>query len=174
MKLYQNISFEDIYLVISDIIINVISHNTPYKWIATEEPFYNLIGRISYDYSGIVEKMIIDDLRLLANNYKPDDYHLSKLDYLLSNIYINSWNATYTSNYGKQWLNYNDLVEDLYRSWKYENFDIFDDDGEYIIIDNEDMEQLDIELDNIFRTFLKETSPDLYLSRISKQLQHST
>lgn len=170
-KTGKNISVKDINLVISGIIVEVIEENIPHKWIALEEPFENIYnGRISYDHSGVVQRMSVDDLKTLVNNYDPNFIYSSELDSLLSEIYIDNWTASYESNRGRNWICYKDLAEEKFSEWKYKNIIMWDEEGEYIEKNGLDMELVDIELDGLFEAFLKDTSMDLYYSRISKSL----
>lgn len=59
----------------------------------------------------------------------------------------------------RAWLTYKNLSEDLYNDWKFNNFDLFDNDD----LENDD---LDIELDTIFYEFIEKTSYELYYARI--------
>ena len=173
IKTDESIDVREINLVISKIIMEIIEKNIPHKLIATEEPFENTYnGRISYDYSGEVRKMTSSDLKSIIKDYNPNDsMTFSRLDYLLEETYIDSWTATYQSNCGKNWSSYKDITQEKFNEWKNENFKIWDGDGEYCKDDGVDMEQIDIELDEIFEMFLKNTSADLYLAKILKILQ---
>jgi hypothetical protein len=115
-----------------------------------EEPFENIYnGRISYDYSGEVQKMSVIDLKRLSNDYEPNFIYVSKLDMLLPKVYINSWLPSYESNRGRNWISYKDLLYDKYNDWKYESFKL-------CCENNDDIdEELDSELDEVLEDFWK-------------------
>jgi hypothetical protein len=68
LKNGANITESEIGLIISNFLVKIIEENIPHKWIAMEEPFANIYnGRISYDYSGEVQKTSVIDLKRLSN-----------------------------------------------------------------------------------------------------------
>ena len=91
--------------------------------------------------------------------------YVSELDELLSEIYIDQWEASYMSNYGKNWMSFKNLIEQDFNNWKYENFEVFDEDGEEIV------EDLDIMLDDVLVAFLEETHYDLYFRKIANTIK---
>lgn len=160
----------EIYTLISNLLHNVIEENEPHIWYKTEEPFISsYTGKLSYDYSGEVRKMTLEELIDLKENLGLSEYAQvcceSNLDELLSRIYINQWSASYTSNYGKNWITFKDLLEESFNDWKYESFEIYDEDGEEIV------ENLDISLDEVLVKFLKETDFELYYKKVLNQIK---
>jgi hypothetical protein len=159
--MYETISGEfvgikDIKLILSNFIFNIIENYTPYIWYPTEEPFLNqYTGNISYDYSGDVRKAAKEDIIQIGKKLGASEHsaviYRSELDELLSTITISQWIATYTSNYGKHWISYIDILEDLYLEWKGENFQIYNEETD------DYNEELDSELDEILYIFLEET-----------------
>ncbi|WP_230322534.1 MULTISPECIES: hypothetical protein [Bacillus] len=89
----------------------------------------------------------------------------SKLDELLATIHIDRWTATYVSNLGKHWVSFKDLVEERYSEWKYANFELYDEEGEEM---NEGLEE---ELDDVFFSFFRDTSHEIYLAKLFKELE---
>ncbi len=157
---------EEIMLVISNLIIEVIEKNTPYQWIQTVEPFPHpyKYDKISYDYSGETIPMIKEEFQKMAKDLDKDQWYTSKLHKLLDSVYIDEWVASYISNLGKSWISYFELLEDKFNEWKYDNFQLYDEDG------NELDEDLEMELDDIFYDFIKNTSHELYYKKILKKL----
>ncbi|SHH31777.1 hypothetical protein [Tepidibacter thalassicus] len=173
MKNNCQIERKEIYLVISKLLIEVIETNKPYIWYKTEEPFINKYnGRISYDYSGEVREMTYTDIIKMKNELGKSEIaqilYFSKLDELLSEIYIDQWTPTFQSNYGKSWVSYKELLERSFNEWKYENFEIYNEETE------EEDEDLDIELDNVLYDFLEDTSYEIYYAKILNSLKQST
>ncbi|WP_291583949.1 hypothetical protein [Clostridium sp. UBA6640] len=155
----------EINLIISNFIFRIIEENVPYIWISEEEPFINQYnGKISYDYSGKVEKMVANDLKEIVKNSPASMFYSSELESLLSEVHINQWIATHQSNFGKHWLNYKDLIEEKFNEWKYTNFNLYDEDGEEL------NEELDIELDDVFYKFLEKTPIDIYYAKILSRI----
>lgn len=155
------LSKEDINLIISNFIIKTINNNEPYVCFTVEEPFCNSYsGKISYDYSGDVRKMTYEDMvylkKLLLNS---NNNYSSRLEKFLKQVYINEWKPSMDTPKSRAWLTYKNLSEDLYNDWKFNNFDLFDNDD----LENDD---LDIELDTIFYEFIEKTSYELYYARI--------
>ena len=154
----------EVNLFLSESLFKIIDESTPHILIVTEESFispYN--GKISYDYSGKVKKATGEDIRKLELNLgKPECFFIyeSRLDELLSNIYINQWIATYTSNYGKRWLSYFELLEDKFQDWKVDNYTLYDEES-----DNYD-DGLDVRLAELFQFFIKNTGHELYFQKI--------
>lgn len=150
----EKISISNIELMISKFIFYVIDENIPHIWFATEEPFLNQYnGNISYDYSGNVKIMTEADLKDIKD-ISPS------LESFLEEIYIDQWKPTYNSNYGKVWTNYKDLLQEYFDEWKYNNFDLYDEDG------NELNEELEDNLDKIYYKFLEKKSFDIYYRKI--------
>jgi hypothetical protein len=171
LKTKKEIFINDIHLIIVRIINNVIENNIPYKLESSEEPFINdYTGKMSYDYSGIAEKLIKSDLEKIMKPDEIDFLYSSKLDKLLNEIYINEWRASYTSNRGKNWISYKDIIEEKYNEWKYEQFDIFDEDGEYIVNEHINAEDIDSGLDDELELFIKTQKFDIYYARIKKTI----
>lgn len=160
---------KEIDLLLSHIIMDVIEEHVAFKWEATKEPFINPYnGRVSYDYSGGVRKMTKEDLKEIEKTLGENDASMifeSKLDELLDTIHINNWTATYTSNLGKHWISFRDLVEEKYNEWKYENFELYDEDGEEI---NEELAE---ELDDLFFSFFRNTSHEMYVAKLLKKIE---
>lgn len=160
---------QDIDLLLSHMVMSVIEEHVAFKWEATEEPFMNhYSGRVSYDYSGEVKKMTKEDLKEIEKTLGENDVSVcfeSKLDELLEAIHINSWIPTYASNWGKHWVSFKDLFEEKYREWKYDNFELYDEEG------NEMNEGLEEELDDLFYSFLRDTSYEVYLAKLLKALE---
>ena len=57
-----------------------------------------------------------------------DEYHTiinsdSVISDILSDLHVNRWEATYTSNYGKHWVNYLDLTTELIEDYINQNYD---------------------------------------------------
>lgn len=164
------ISKVEIFSIVSNLLHSMIEKNVPHIWYKTEEPFINnYTGNLSYDYSGEVRKATLNDLINLKENLGLSQYSKfcceSHLDELLSSIYVDRWEATYTSNYGKNWLNLKNMLERDFNAWKYENFDIFDEDDEEIV------EGLDTSLDEVLVEFLKEVHYGLYFKEILKSIK---
>ncbi len=164
------ISKEEILSIITKLLHKVIETNTPYVWYETEEPFINMYsGNLSYDYSGEVRKMSLDELTNIKEKLGLSEYaevcYVSELDELLSEIYIDQWEASYMSNRGKNWMSFKNLIEQDFNNWKYENFEVFDEDGEEIV------EDLDIMLDDVLVAFLEETHYDLYFRKIANTIK---
>ncbi|WP_242141969.1 MULTISPECIES: hypothetical protein [unclassified Bacillus cereus group] len=160
---------KEISLILSHMIMNVIEQHVAFKWEPTKEPFISpYTGRVSYDYSGEVKKMTKEDLmeieKTLGENNVSSCYG-SKLDELLDTIHINSWTATCTSNFGKHWISFKDLVEEKYNEWKYANFELYDEEG------NEINEELEEELDDLFVSFLRNTSHEFYLRKLLQRME---
>lgn len=147
---------QKIYEVISKFLIEIITDYIPYKWEASEEPFYNMYkDDISYDYSGEVSPMTLKDVVELY-----EDYHNVTLDQTLEQLHINQWTATYISNYGKHWITFGGLLQERFNEWKYENFDIYDEETDEID------EELEEQIDDIYYSFLSETQSEIYLMRL--------
>lgn len=155
---------QEIERLISNMLMAVIEENEPFQWIKTEEPFYNPYkNKISYDYSGEVRPMAKEEFQGIVANLGGKEWYSSKLEELLSLVYINRWEPTYMSNYGKNWLNYKDLLQRKFSDWKYENFDLYDEDG------NELNEELEIEIDEVLYTFLEQISHEMYARKILRK-----
>lgn len=168
-KSSKNIDLIEIKLIVSNFIFDVIEENSPYMWIAEDEPFINQYSsKISYDHSGKVEKMTYSDLKQMVKDLgkKPVSVcYSSELEELLSEIYINKWTPSYESNRGKNWTSYKEVLEEKFDEWKYENFNLYDEEG------NDLNEELEFDLDQILYDFLKDTSIDIYYSKILKLLK---
>lgn len=170
LKTGKDISVKEINLVISRFLQEVIEENTPYIWYSTETPFYNIYSdKISYDYSGEVRKMTYDELIDIKDNLGKSEvaymFYNSKLEELLKEIRINRSEAIYVSNCGLHWVNYENLLEEKFRDWKYDSFDIYDP------IAEEDDEELDMQVDDIYQDFLENTSHELYYKKILSKLR---
>jgi hypothetical protein len=139
-----------ITLYISHLLMEIIEQYTPFQWEQTSEAFY----------SGEVRPMAKEDFQEIVSNLGEKEWYSSKLEELLSSIYINQWTATYTSNHGKHWTNYLDLLQDKFNEWKYEHFQLYDEDG------NELNDGLEMELDQIFYDFIENTSHEIYAQKI--------
>ncbi|MGG3518882.1 hypothetical protein ABES33_02525 [Bacillus pseudomycoides] len=160
---------KEIDLLLSHMIMDVIDEHVAFKWEPIKEPFINsYTGRVSYDYSGEVKKMTKEDLKEIEKTLGENNVSVnfdSKLDELLGTIRINSWTATYTSNFGKHWISFRDLVEEKYNEWKHANFELSDEEGEEI---NEELAE---ELDDLFFSFLRDTSHEIYLAKLLKKME---
>ena len=148
-------------LVISNLLVKIIEQYTPFQWEQTTETFPHpyKIDKISYDYSGEVKPMTKEEFQEIVSNLGGEEGY-SKLEELLSSIYINQWTATYTSNHGKHWINYMDLLQNKFNEWKYEHFQLYDEDG------NELNEGLEMELDQSLYDFMENTSHEIYAKKI--------
>lgn len=179
-KTGEVVTAEEIKLIVADLITEIIIKNKPYSWIATKEPFYNIYkNQVSYDYSGTVIKMTKNDLDDLVRSIQEDlkPCFSSPLDELLSSVYIDEWEPSYTSNYGKNWMDYRDLLSSEYSRWMYDNF-IFYDEGSNEITEGSDeitegSEALEMELEEILIEFIKVSSWDIYLAKLYRSLQAS-
>lgn len=109
---------------------SIIDTYDAYKHISTVEPFYNdYSDRDSYDYSGEVEKITRKDIidnhkdvnKILDLEYIAIDEN-SSLDELFNNIYIDNWEASYISNYGKTWTNFTSLLIQNFEEWFSEKY----------------------------------------------------
>lgn len=149
---------------IKKMIIEIIEKNIPHKWLYSIEPIYN-------DYSGFVEKITKKEFwEFIKENIKKEkihyfDYRESEFENLFSIIYINEWEATYESNYGKNWISYFCLLQKKYGEWKYQNFPIW-------IEKEEDIDlELDIKLDTIFEKFIKNINGiEFYINKIFQSI----
>lgn|SRR5574344_180667 len=110
----------------------VLIENKPYKWVMTEEPFQNIYGKLCFDYSGKVEPMELDEYNSKILNNELDD------------IYIDQWEATYTSNMGKAFITYEELIRDKYTTYLYENYPIYNEETE------EYDDDLEMKLEDVF------------------------
>ena len=61
---------------------NILSTNTAYKWVSTEEPFINNYGKLCFDYSGEVVKMSCDEYHTIINSD-------SVISDILSDLHVN-------------------------------------------------------------------------------------
>ena len=104
--------------VVFNSVKNILSTNTAYKWVSTEEPFINNYGKLCFDYSGEVVKMSCDEYHTIINSD-------SVISDILSDLHVNRWEATYTSNYGKHWVNYLDLTTELIEDYINKNYDCY-------------------------------------------------
>ena len=75
--------------VVFNSVKNILSTNTAYKWVSTEEPFINNYGKLCFDYSGEVVKMSCDEYHTIINSD-------SVISDILSDLHVNRWEATYT------------------------------------------------------------------------------
>jgi len=148
-----------------NLVERVIHSNTPHLLIAAEEPFINRFGTISYDYSGIVRRLAKDDYVSLINDLKESEQFGEGLNLfgLLSHLYIDEWTATYVSNSGKSWTTYWDLVMRDFEEWKYENFEVMDDD--------EELTDIYFDLDYLCEEICKAENFYPYLSSIISNLK---
>lgn len=161
----REVSREEIELVISKIICEIIAERRPYVYVSGEEPFINkYTGNISYDYSGDVRKMKEEDLKELIEKLDQRIYS-SLLDQLLEGTYINSWRASYISNYGKFWYSYKDLAREAFDEYKYETFEMYNEE------DDDIDEDKDIALDEIFEDFIEKTDYKIYLKRLRNRIK---
>lgn len=161
------ISYQEIKLVISNLLNNIIEENIPFTLVESEEPFYNVYkDKISYDYSGEVIEMTKEDLDDLVQSIDKEDLEIytSPLDKLISNIYINQWTPSYVSNLGKNWISYEYILTMEYNDWKYDNFILYDEENDI------EFDDLEIDLDEILYNFIKETSHVLYIYKLYKTL----
>lgn len=122
------------------------------------------LNTVSYDYSGEVKGMNKAEFQKIVSALGDQEWYSSKLEELLHSLYINQWTPTYTSNYGKHWVDYIDLLRDKFNEWKYENFQLYDEDG------NELDEELELELDGCLYDFLEHTSHEIYVKKILKKI----
>ncbi len=156
---------QEITLIISNIIMEIIEEHSPYQWMETVEAFphpYRL-DRISYDYSGEVKLMTKEEFQEIAGSLGKKEWYSSKLEELLESLYINQWTATYVSNYGKNWISYMYLLQDKFDEWKYEHFQLYDENG------NEVNEGLEDKLNQILYDFIENTSHEIYSKKILKK-----
>ena len=72
---------------------------------------------------------------------------------------------SFQSNYGKNWISYKGLLEESFNEWKYENFEIYNEDTE------KDDEDLDIELDIVLEKFLEDNSHELYYAKVLSKIK---
>jgi hypothetical protein len=162
-------SLNELKLIISKFLFEIIEENTPYVSIPEEEPFINKYnGKISYDYSGKVEKMELHNLKEIVKSLGKNPVSIcysSKLEEMLSEIYIDQWVPSYVPNCGKDWINYKYILEEKFNEWKNENFDLYDEDG------NEINEELESNLDDILYDFFENTSIDIYYQKILRKLK---
>ncbi|MRX73955.1 hypothetical protein GJU40_17635 [Bacillus lacus] len=152
--------------IIPSIITEVIENNTPYIWISTEEKFVNLYGKLSSDFSGEVRRMSIQEYKHIINDLKVNgkkDWEESEVTQLLSSLNINRWVPTYTSNNGKNWLSYKDLIYDEFSAWKYDNFPLYDHEKEEVD------EELELEIDSIYENVMVNLSVELLSKKIEKK-----
>ncbi len=151
-------------LVIARLLGKIIEQYPPHQWTKTEEAFPHpyQFNKVSYDYSGEVEPMTLETFQDLVNKLGNDHWYSSKFEELLHNIYINRWVPTFTSNFGKHWQCYHDLLFDAYNDWKYTHFELYDEDG------NELDEELENNLNECFEDFIHQTSPELYVKKMMK------
>lgn len=150
---------DQIHLIVSKFIIDVIEENEICKWVYAEEPFYNFHkNKVSYDYSGEVVKMSLNEFENIAQNS-------SSLEELLHELYVDRWEPTFISNYGKRWVDFLQLVNEKYDEWKYGNFELYDEDG------NELNEELEIKLDETLRNFLENAPMEFYIKKIEQKLK---
>jgi hypothetical protein len=156
---------QEIVLVISNLLTEIIEQYTPFQWVKTAEPFLHpyKVDKISYDYSGEVKPMLKEEFQEIVSTLGNQEWYSSKLEELLHSLHINQWTPTYTSNYGKHWVNYMDLLQDKFNDWKYEHFQLYDEDG------NELNEDLEMELDQCLYDFLEHTSHEMYVRKIVKK-----
>lgn len=165
----EKLEYEYINLEISNMIINIFEKNIPYKWLPTTEPFINKYnGRLSYDKSGEVCRMREEDLKEIIKEIERKPlavYYSSKLQELLLEIKLDSWIATYESNYGKHWISYSDKLEETFNNWKYENFLLVDEAENYI--DN----KLEETLDGIYYDFMKNAPYKFYSTKLLKEIK---
>lgn len=156
---------QNITLIISNLITEIIEHHTPCKWVKTVEAFPHTykLDRISYDYSGEVKSMTKEDFQEIVANLGKKEWYSSKLEELLESLYVNQWTAAYASNYGKHWVSYMNLLQDRFDEWKYENFQLYDEDG------NELNEGLEDELNQTLCDFIESTSHEMYSKKIFKK-----
>jgi hypothetical protein len=172
LKNKEVITEHEIKLIISNLLFKVIENNKPYIWYYTQEPFKNIFtGKVSYDNSGNVARMMPGDLMEIERNLGEDNFLnlppelcLSKLEELLEQVYIEAWLPSYEENLGKSFITYRDILDDYYDDWKNENFELNDED-DYL---NED---LNIELDKILSDFLLNTSHELYYAKLLNKIK---
>lgn len=121
-------------LVISNLLMEIIEQYTPFQWMQTIESFPHpyKVDKNSYDYSGEVKPMTKEEFQEIISSLGKAEWYSSKLEELLSSVYINQWTATYISNHGKHWVNFMDLLQDKFNEWKYEHFQLYDEDGNEI------------------------------------------
>lgn len=160
IRINPSINIQEINTMLSSMVFQVIEENIPYRKIYTKKPFINHHnGKVSYDYSGAVERIAsVDEIECF-----------STLAEFLNSIRINSWIPTYESNCGRHWISYYDLVEEKYNDWKYKTYDMFDED-DYRQSDGIDMEIFDLELLRIFCEFMENTDAKLYYQKLIKKL----
>jgi len=147
-----------------NLVESVINSNDPHLLIASKEPFENLFGTISYDYSGNVRRLAKADHDTLINYlYESEQVGDGPNLYgLLSHLFINEWTATYVSNSGKAWTSYWDLVTSEFDRWRYDNFEVMDDD--------EELTEIYFELDYMCEEICKAEDFSPYLDSIINSL----
>lgn len=156
---------QEISLVISKLLGDIIEKYPPYQWVKTVESFPHpyQFNKVSYDYSGDVEPMTKEVFQNIVKNLGAKEWYSSSFEELLHDIHINQWKPTFISNCGKDWISYHGLLQDAYDDWKYEHFELYDEDG------NELDENFEIDLNNCLYRFLEYTSPELYVKKILKR-----
>lgn len=160
LKTGKTITPEEIEIILSRLLCEVIEENVPHLWVESEEPFTNpYTGRVSYDYSGKVQKATLRQIEVVLKGLKisfRESFYLSPLDELLREIYINRWEPSYESNSGKHWTSYYGLLKDKFDDWKFNSFLLVDENGNYLD------EDLDLDIDGVLDGFLKRATLDLY------------
>jgi hypothetical protein len=156
---------QEFTLVISNLIMEIMEQHAPYQWVKTAEAFLHpyKLDRISYDYSGEVKPMTKEEFLEIVADLGKEEWYTSKLEELLESLYINQCTATYISNHGKHWISYMNLLQDKFDEWKYEHFQLYDEDG------NELNEGLEDELNQTLCDFIENTSHEIFSKKMLKK-----
>lgn len=157
-----------VQLEISNMIINIIEQNSPYRWLPDCKPFVNRYnGKISYDKSGEVYRMSREDLKKIIvkiERSQLDTCIFSPLQTLLEEIKIDKWIATYRPNCGKHWVSYNDILKSKFEYWKYNNLQADN-------IGCHKDEKFADDLDNIFLDFIENASYKFYSAKLLMEIK---
>lgn len=167
---YLNITlqeYSEVQLEISNMLINIIEKNNPYKWMPNCKPFVNRYnGKISYDNSGEVCRMNKADLKKIIEKIEKKQVnacYCSRLEALLEEIKVDRWIATYQPNNGKHWVSYNDILKGKFKYWKYNNSEINN-------VSKCDGGKLTSNLDNIFLDFIENASYKFYSAKFLMEI----
>lgn len=152
---------KEIQLIFSNILINIIENNKPYKWIYTKESFVNKYnGSESFDNSGEViemsEKNIMTTIKLINSSFLLDS-EVPKLREILNDIKINRWTPTYKSNCGKYWISYLDLFKEKYKKFN----------NSTSILKKIRREEVEF----FYKDFMENRSYQFYLAKMLKELR---
>ena len=164
LKTGNLITAEEIELIISKLLFEVIEQNSPHIWVPREEPIMSpYTGRVSYSSGSTLEKatfvqmeVILKGLRIGFRDYCYD----SPIDELLQEIYISKQNSSLEPNCSNSWVSYHRLLKDKFDEWKSGVFHLLDDKGNHISGD------LSRDIDDVFYCFIRRTPFDLYGKKI--------